>query len=361
MSRSLIVSAAALLLASGVRAAVCGEVPRDDGRGLANLALRPGVKVEASSVYGSTSQEMLQWVRATAPPPATFSQKDRPADLRDAAVPLPRNYPPFDPRPSRPPAGPNAICLNGSDWRLELVEEGHRSLRTMIENDGKRWMACTVPGSVQSALLERGQISLPDGQVPLPDYFGTNSLHLTTATVYESWFKKSFRVPEDWKGRWVRLRLGAVDYRARFYLNGQSLGEHEGHFEPVTLDASAAIRPGAENLLTVQIAPFPRNRTLCARSQILKNLQSDCTPAASPLGISDDVFLLASDTLAVDDLCVRPTLADDFGRASVALRLTVTSRADCDVEIISTIRSLQEPRQTYTGRQAARVDRKSVV
>ena len=279
-------------------------------------------------------------------------------DARDA------DYPTFDPQPIHAPNGLASMCLNGKDWRLKLVEQGHRcgqtdpkwALAYMIKHKGNGWMSCTVPGSVQSALLENGWIKGPQGAVPRPDYFGVNSLHLTTATVRESWFKKTFRVPADWRGKRIRLWFGAVDYQATFYLNGHRLGSHEGHFEPVVFEVSNILRYGSnENLLTVQIAPFPGNRALCVRSQILKNLQSDCTPAACPLGVSDDVFLLVSDTVCIDDLCIRTELSDEYSTAAIIFQASLDSDRDLDVEAVYEIRPLQGSRETVVSRRALKI------
>ena len=270
-----------------------------------------------------------------------------------AVVDLPTDYPTFDPRPCRRPANRMSMCLNGRDWRVAQVEVGRSVAASMLRRKGT---PCTVPGSVPSALLEgRGRVPLTGGKVPVPDYFGTNTLSLTTATVCETWFSKTFRVPEAWKEKLVRLRFGAVDYDATFYLNGKRLGRNVGHFAPVTLDASKAMRFDADNVLSVQIAPFITDRCTSARSQILKNMQSDCTPAACPLGISDDVFVLASDTLYIDNLCVRSTLADDFARATVEVRMTTASRADVDARIVYTVRSIEEPEQSFTATQKVRI------
>jgi len=54
-------------------------------------------------------------------------------------------------------------------------------------------------------------------------------------------------------GQRCLLRFGAVDYLAEVWLNGQALGGHEGGETPFELDATAALRPGAENLLAVRV------------------------------------------------------------------------------------------------------------
>ena len=42
------------------------------------------------------------------------------------------------------------------------------------------------------------------------------------------WYKRAVEVPGEWRGRRVILHFGAVDYRARVYVNGRFVGGHEG-------------------------------------------------------------------------------------------------------------------------------------
>ena len=47
---------------------------------------------------------------------------------------------------------------------------------------------------------------------------------------------RKFSLPAPWKGKNVLLKFGAVDYRAWVWLNGRSLGFHEGGNVPFTFD-----------------------------------------------------------------------------------------------------------------------------
>src|SRR5206468_4517752 len=57
--------------------------------------------------------------------------------------------------------------------------------------------------------------------------------------------------------RALRLRFGAVDYRARVWLNGQELGGHEGGFTPFDLDMGPAAKEGT-NRLVVRVSDAAR-------------------------------------------------------------------------------------------------------
>ena len=42
------------------------------------------------------------------------------------------------------------------------------------------------------------------------------------------WYKRTFHVPQEMDGKRIILHFGAVDYRARVYINAQLVGTHEG-------------------------------------------------------------------------------------------------------------------------------------
>jgi beta-galactosidase/beta-glucuronidase len=51
----------------------------------------------------------------------------------------------------------------------------------------------------------------------------------------------------------VRLRFGAVDYRATVWVNGVEVGSNEGGYLPFAFDVTEAVVPG-ENVVAVRVA-----------------------------------------------------------------------------------------------------------
>jgi beta-glucuronidase len=67
---------------------------------------------------------------------------------------------------------------------------------------------------------------------------------------YESvvWYRRDFEARKE-PGRRYLLHFGAVNYRAEVWLNGVPLGVHEGGYTPFALDATEALKPGANFLI----------------------------------------------------------------------------------------------------------------
>src|SRR3989475_10644346 len=58
------------------------------------------------------------------------------------------------------------------------------------------------------------------------------------------WYRRRFTVPEAWKARRLWLHLGAVDYEARVWVNGDEVGRHRGGMTPFAFDVPDQLKPG---------------------------------------------------------------------------------------------------------------------
>ncbi|AFZ66914.1 glycoside hydrolase family 2 protein [Deinococcus peraridilitoris] len=73
------------------------------------------------------------------------------------------------------------------------------------------------------------------------------------------WYRRTFQVgPAERSGR-LLLHFGAVDYRARVWLNGRLVAEHEGGHTPFTADLSDALTDDGEQVLVVRAEDDPRD------------------------------------------------------------------------------------------------------
>ncbi len=61
-------------------------------------------------------------------------------------------------------------------------------------------------------------------------------------------YRKSFSVPQDWKGKRIRLRFDAVHSDCRVLLNGREAGGHRGGMVPFELDVTDLVSVGSNQL-----------------------------------------------------------------------------------------------------------------
>lgn len=65
----------------------------------------------------------------------------------------------------------------------------------------------------------------------------------------ELWYKRTFTIPSDWKGKNILLHFGAVDWKAEVYLNDIKIGMHTGGYTPFHFDITPFLVSGAQKLV----------------------------------------------------------------------------------------------------------------
>lgn len=89
-----------------------------------------------------------------------------------------------------------------------------------------------VPYPIESALSGVGKALKPD-----------EALH----------YRRGFTLPDDWKQDEVLLHFGAVDWHCTVTVNGRTVGEHAGGFDPFSLNITDALKAGEGNEIVVTV------------------------------------------------------------------------------------------------------------
>lgn len=92
--------------------------------------------------------------------------------------------------------------------------------------------------------------ALPLGQeVLIPSCIESGISGIQVMGVTHMWFGTNFTVPPRWKkDRRVLLNFEAVDYEATVYVNGAKVGFNRGGYSRFTLDITANLRDGVNEL-----------------------------------------------------------------------------------------------------------------
>lgn len=71
---------------------------------------------------------------------------------------------------------------------------------------------------------------------------------------YESMaYRRKFSVPSSWSGKRVLLHFEAVDWRCCVYLNGDSIGGHDGGYDPFSIDITDKVKIGQDNEVALRV------------------------------------------------------------------------------------------------------------
>jgi beta-mannosidase len=200
------------------------------------------------------------------------------------------------------------LSLDGS-WKLRHAEKGDGEKQRLFEvaADDAGWQTVQVPGSVHTQILK------------YPAYYTHEAEWISFK---EWWYRKSFRVPAQLKGKRMRLRFGATDYYGDIWLNGKKLGRHEGYIDPYEFEVGDDLNLDGENVIAVRVwtpvdyywrhRPYTIKGSYGAVDQKPDNI--------TPLGITRSVRLVANNSIIIDTVVARPSLNQD-------------GSADVDVEV----------------------------
>jgi len=132
------------------------------------------------------------------------------------------------------------------------------------------------------------------------------------------WYHRSFVAP-NLKGKRLLLHFGAVDWQAEVWINGKSMGKHEGGYDPFTFDITAAVKGGKEDEELVVAVWDPTDSGSQPRGKQVLNPNSIWYTAVS--GIWQTVWLEPVPEHYVSELTMIPDIEGN------RLHLTVDSPA----------------------------------
>lgn len=139
-----------------------------------------------------------------------------------------------------------------------------------------------------------------------------------------AWYARAFDVPADWKGRHFRVRFARVADRCRVWLNGSFLGAHDGGSTPFSFDASAFLKPGERNLLTLEVDNSWSDRTLPG-SRPGSHATSQVYPWWNYGGILGAVSVETEPVVVVEKIKVEPAFLADGG-VTLTIRSWLSNR-----------------------------------
>ena len=123
-------------------------------------------------------------------------------------------------------------------------------------------------------------------------------------------YRRTFRVPDEWRGRRVLLHFEAVKSAFTVWVNGRDAGYHEGGFEPAEFDVTPHLQPG-DNLLAVQVLRYSDGTYL------------ECQDMWRLSGIFRNVYLASPPAIHVRDFAVSTDLDANYRDAVLAVRADV--------------------------------------
>jgi beta-galactosidase/beta-glucuronidase len=167
-------------------------------------------------------------------------------------------------------------------------------------------------------------------RVPFPLESALSGVQRALQPDQRLWYRRTFTVPEKWARQHVLLHFGAVDWQCKVWVNGTEVGKHTGGYDPFSLDITAALQPG-ENELTVAVLD-PTDAEPIQRGKQVRKPGFIWYTAIS--GIWQTVWLEPVPEVAInaikltpdlDKACLRITAVTTQAQADLTLRAQATS------------------------------------
>lgn len=140
------------------------------------------------------------------------------------------------------------------------------------------------------------------------------------------WYKRKFTVPSQWENR-IILHFGAVDYRARVFVNGQMVKEHTGGHVPFSVDITDNLinESDAEQDLTVFVSDPSYDEGIPRGKQTWED-GSHGIWYTRTTGIWQSVWIEEVSSLHLDSVKMTPDI--DKGMIRLELNLAGTSKTN---------------------------------
>jgi exo-1,4-beta-D-glucosaminidase len=174
---------------------------------------------------------------------------------------------PAAPKPARPIAPADKLPLR-DHWTLQSSAkvEAKGEIVSTPAFVPRGWHNATVPTTVVAALVKDKTLpdpffamnlrQFPGVTYPIGGNFSNIAMQPDNPYAVSWWYRKQFAAPASYAGKTVWLNFKGINYRANVWLNGKQIANSDdigGAWRTYEFNITAAVKPGRENVLAVQV------------------------------------------------------------------------------------------------------------
>ncbi len=128
-------------------------------------------------------------------------------------------------------------------------------------------------------------------------------------------YRRTFTVPESWKGRRIFIQFGAVKSAMYLWINGKKAGFSQGSKTPAEWDITDYLKPG-KNLLAVQVFRWSDGSYL------------ECQDFWRISGIERDVFIYSAPQVRIRDFFVNADLDKNYQNGLLSISVDIKNHTN---------------------------------
>jgi len=168
------------------------------------------------------------------------------------------------------------------------------------------WYAVSVPTTVVGAMVKHNVYpdpmfgmnlrSFPGMNYPIGSNFSELPMRQDSPFMVPWWYRKTFALPESYKGKTIWLNFAGINYRANIFLNGKQIAGYDdvaGAWRTYEFNITDVALPGKANVLAVEVFS-PTDRDLA-----ITFVDWYPSPPDKNMGLFRDVEIRTSGPVAV--------------------------------------------------------------
>lgn len=202
------------------------------------------------------------------------------------------------------------LSIDGN-WKFNFVRNANERPQDFyrVDYDDSQWGNMPVPGNWE--LNGYGEAIYVNNQYAWRNDWETNPPFVKDLNNWVGSYRRSFRIPKEWKNEQIIMHIGSATSNVAVYVNGQYVGYSEDSKVAAEFDITRYVKPGQDNLIAMQVMRW------CDGSYLEdQDFWRLC-------GIARENYLYARPTTHVEDVYLRPDLINNYkdGKLDVDLRL----------------------------------------
>ena len=219
------------------------------------------------------------------------------------------------------------------DWKFNFAVDNDKAPKGFeaVGYDDSQWELFPVPGLFE--MLGHGDRIYKNVGYSWANQFTSNPPYIEQRNNYTGSYRRSFRIPADWKGMDIFMHVGSATSNLSVWVNGKYVGYSEDSKVAAEFDVTPFLTPGKENLIAMQVMRW------CDGSYLedqdfwrFTGIARECYLYARPKAHVHDLFItpdldknykngtlsLVASTVGAEDQTIRYTLLDAAGKQVAA-------------------------------------------
>ena len=205
-------------------------------------------------------------------------------------------------------------------WKFKFVTHHYDAPKGFeaVGYDDSSWELFPVPGLFE--LNGHGDRIYKNAGYAWCNQFENKPGFVEEKNNYTGSYRRTFRVPADWKGQDIFIHVGSATSNLHLWVNGQEVGYSEDSKIEAEFNVTKYLRPGEDNLVAMQVMRW------CDGSY------GEDQDFWRFTGIAREVYMYARPKVRIADVKIVPDLVDNYTNGKLQIDIDVPGGKGCQIQ-----------------------------